>query len=72
MTKDRFRLASGCIPGWPGIEGGWGKGSLQKKLKKITGRVGEEPGQSGERRKWYMNVLRGGCGYLMVHIRKYK
>ena len=35
-----------------------------KGLKKVTGRVGEEPGQSGERRKWYMNVLRGGCGYL--------
>jgi hypothetical protein len=36
------------------------KNSKKRGPKKVTGRVGEEPGQSGERRKWYMNFLKGG------------
>ncbi len=30
-------------------------GSWPGKAQKKTDRVGEEPGQFGERRKWYMN-----------------
>jgi hypothetical protein len=31
-----------------------------RRDKKATDRVGEEPGQLGERRKWYMNLIKGG------------
>jgi hypothetical protein len=41
-------------------KGLFGMPDQKKGPKKVTGRVGEEPGQSGERRKWYMNLLKGG------------
>jgi len=39
---------------FPGGQGGKTAGAFGCPQKE-TGRVGEEPGQPGERRKWYMN-----------------